>query len=64
LAGQQSTDVEGIYWQASFPQMYMQALLGPATLGLQMPLVQLTVDSMPVEHNQEQLILRSVYGYA
>jgi hypothetical protein len=34
------------YWQVSLPQMYMQALLGPATVGRQMLFVQVTFDSM------------------
>jgi hypothetical protein len=35
-----------LYWQVSLPQMYMQALLGPATVGRQMLFVQVTFDSM------------------
>jgi hypothetical protein len=35
--------------QASFPQMYMHALLGPATVGLQMPLVHVTLELMAAD---------------
>jgi hypothetical protein len=37
---------QNLYWQVSLPQMYMQALLGPATVGRQMLFVQVTFDSM------------------
>jgi hypothetical protein len=40
--------LSAIYLHWSWPQMYMQALLGPATVGLQMPLVHVTFDSLAV----------------
>jgi hypothetical protein len=39
-------DIAGAHWHDSFPQMYMHALLGPAIVGRQMPLVHVTFDSM------------------
>jgi len=38
------------YWvQETFPQMYMQALLGPATVGRQIPFSQVTSEAMSVK---------------
>jgi hypothetical protein len=46
--------------QASCPQMYMHALLGPAVVGRQMPLVHVTYDLMPEVRLKSSLVLPMV----